>query len=50
MSKEPQVIVEMYITELVERASGNYDPYDYVEEDDDTVSFEDEILMEYDWD
>ena len=49
MSKEPQVIVEMYLTELVERASGDYDPYSYVEETDDPVTFEEEILLEWDW-
>jgi len=47
MSDPSQVIVEMYLTELVERASGNYDPYDYIEEHDDTVPLEDEDLIEW---
>lgn len=38
-----------YLEELVERASGNYDPYSYVEDSEDPVTFEEETLFEWDW-
>lgn len=49
MSETSQTIVEMYLTELVERASGDYDPYFYIEEADEPVTFEEEIILEWDW-
>ena len=39
-----------YLEELLERASGDYDPYEYVEDREDPVSFDEETLFEWDWD
>lgn len=39
----------VYWEELEERASGEYSPYDYIEESEDTVFFDDENIIDWEW-
>lgn len=39
-----------YVEEIAERESGNYDPYNYVEDREDPVFFDEETLSEWEWD
>lgn len=38
-----------YLDEVMLRSGDNYDPYDYVEEQDVAVSCDEEQLEEFDW-
>ena len=40
---------ELWYEELVERASEKYNPYHYVEEQEQYVKFNDCILTDFDW-
>ena len=38
-----------YLDEIMLRTGDNYDPYNYIEEDEITVTCSDEELEEFDW-
>ena len=38
-----------YVEEIAERESEHYSPYDYVEDRDDPILFDEEILSEWEW-
>jgi len=40
---------EIYWEELKERASGEYSPYDYIEDMEDPVTLNDEKIIDYEW-
>ena len=46
MSTESEVIYE---EEVIERQRDDYSPYDYIEDRDDPVSFNEQTIEEWDW-
>ena len=38
-----------FLEELLERVSGDYDPYNYVEDEVLPISFDDQDLEDFDW-
>lgn len=44
-------LLELYVEEILEKSSVEYDPFGYIEEgDQQTLDLEDESIIEFDWD
>ena len=45
----PIIRVSEYYDEIVERASDNYDPYDYIENKEEATQPDEQTLLSWEW-